>query len=59
MSTVFVTGAAGVLGQATLPKLRAAGHAVRALSRSAANESAIAALGAEPTRADLFDPASL
>jgi nucleoside-diphosphate-sugar epimerase len=59
MTTIFVTGATGALGTATLPRLRDAGHAVRALSRSAANDVAIRALGAEPIRADLFDLASL
>jgi nucleoside-diphosphate-sugar epimerase len=32
---------------------------VRALSRSAANDAAIVAIGAEPVRADLFEPTSL
>lgn len=59
MSTVFVTGPTGVLGRATIPLLVASGYAVRALSRSDANDAAIRALGAEPVRADLFDPASL
>lgn len=59
MTTVFVTGATGVLGKATLPRLRAVGYGVRALSRSAANDAAIAGFGAKPVRADLFDPASL
>jgi len=59
MTMVFVTGPTGVLGTATLPRLLAAGHGVRALSRSAANDAAIRALGAEPVRADLFDVDSL
>jgi nucleoside-diphosphate-sugar epimerase len=59
MSTVFVTGPTGVLGRATIPQLIASGHTVRALSRSDANDVAIRALGAEPVRGDLFDPASI
>ena len=59
MATVFVTGATGVIGRATIPQLLASGYTVRALSRGEANDSAIRALGAEPVRADLFDPDSL
>ena len=56
MATVFVTGATGVLGRATIPQLLASGYTVRALARSEENDAAIRALGAEPVRADLFDP---
>jgi nucleoside-diphosphate-sugar epimerase len=59
MATAFVTGATGVLGRATIPQLLASGYTVRALSRGKANDAAIHALGAEPVRADLFDPESL
>src|SRR5215212_3131125 len=59
MATVFVTGATGVLGRATIPKLLASGFIVRALSRGEANDATIRALGAEPVRGDLFDPNSL
>jgi nucleoside-diphosphate-sugar epimerase len=59
MTAVFVTGATGVLGRATIPQLLASGYSVRALSRGEANDAAIRALGAEPVRADLFDPNSL
>src|SRR5918998_2278614 len=59
MATVFVSGATGVLGRATIPQLLASGHAVLALSRGEANDAAIRALGAEPVRGDLFDPDSL
>jgi nucleoside-diphosphate-sugar epimerase len=59
MATVFVSGATGVLGRATVPQLLASGHTVRALSRGEANDAAIRALGGEPVRGDLFDPDSL
>ncbi|MCD6058304.1 MAG: NAD(P)-dependent oxidoreductase, partial [Thermomicrobiales bacterium] len=59
MATVFVSGATGVLGRATVPQLLASGHTVRALSRSEGNDAAIRVLGAEPVRGDLFDPDSL
>jgi 2-alkyl-3-oxoalkanoate reductase len=59
MTTIFVTGATGVLGRATIPQLRASGQTVRALSRGEANDATIRALGAEPVRADLFDRDSL
>src|ERR687895_278145 len=38
MATVFVSGATGVLGRATIPQLLASGHTVRALSRGEAND---------------------
>jgi nucleoside-diphosphate-sugar epimerase len=56
MATVFVTGATGVLGRATIPQLLASGYTVRALARTEENDAAIRALGAEPVRADLFNP---
>src|SRR5215207_10341788 len=59
MATVFVTGAIGVLGRATIPQLLASGYTVRALARTEENDAAIRALGAEPVHADLFNPDSL
>jgi nucleoside-diphosphate-sugar epimerase len=59
MPTVFVTGATGVLGRATLPRLIAAGYSLRALSRSSRNDAVIRELGAIPVRGDLFDSATL
>ena len=56
---IFVTGATGTLGRPTVRKLVAAGHDVRALARSAANEPLLRQLGATPVRADLFDAASV
>ncbi len=49
---IFVTGATGVLGRAVVPRLVAAGHRVRGLARSAANDALLRALGAEPPLLD-------
>ena len=56
---VLVTGATGFLGQHLVRELRAAGVPVRALSRSAAGDAAVAALGATPVRGDLSDADAL
>ncbi len=57
--TIFITGATGVLGRPVVRRLLAAGHSVRALSRSAGNVALLRELGAEPVVADLFDAATL
>jgi nucleoside-diphosphate-sugar epimerase len=54
---VFVAGATGVLGRALVPLLLERGHAVVALARSPEKAASLAALGAEPARGDLLDPA--
>ncbi|MCP1375868.1 NAD-dependent epimerase/dehydratase family protein [Dyella lutea] len=59
MSTVFLTGASGFLGGHLLHELAGAGHTVRALSRSEASDTAIAAQGGQPVRARLDDTDSL
>lgn len=56
---IFITGATGVLGREVVPRLVAAGHGVRGMARSSANESDLRRLGAIPVRTDLLDPASL
>ncbi|GHO54478.1 NAD-dependent epimerase/dehydratase family protein [Ktedonobacter robiniae] len=56
---IFVAGATGALGKATIPLLIASGHQVYALSHSEKNTAVIRQLGAEPITADLFDRASL
>ena len=56
---IFVTGATGVLGRATVPLLLVAGHRVRGLARSAANDTLLRQLGAESVTVDLADAAGL
>jgi nucleoside-diphosphate-sugar epimerase len=55
MARVFVTGATGVLGRGTVERLLAQGHEVRALARDAERASVIAAMGAAPVVADIYD----
>lgn len=59
MPTVLLTGANGFLGQHLLRELRLAGADVRALSRRPDADGDIAALGGQPVRGDVNDPASL
>ncbi len=56
---IFVTGATGVLGKATLPLLKASGHQIYALSRSDSNTEVMRQQGVEPVMVDLFDAAAL
>jgi nucleoside-diphosphate-sugar epimerase len=51
---IFVTGATGVFGKATVPQLVAAGHQVFALRRSQANVELLKRLGAQAVTANLF-----
>lgn len=52
---VFVAGGTGTLGRPTLHLLRAAGHEVVALARTAERGEVLRGLGAEPVVGDLFD----
>ena len=56
---VLVAGATGVIGRRVVAGLRAQRHRVTGLTRSAANSSTIAALGATPAIADAYDPDAL
>lgn len=59
MTTVLLTGGSGFLGGHLLRELLAAGCEVRALSRRAETDAALAALGAVPVRVGLADADSL
>lgn len=56
---VFVTGGTGVLGRPVIRALINRGHEVIAMGRNPVKMEALRTLGAEPTSASLFDPASL
>jgi nucleoside-diphosphate-sugar epimerase len=56
---VFLTGATGAIGPATVRQLRAGGHEVRAVARGDTKAAAVRELGAEPVTVDLFDAASV
>lgn len=56
---VFVTGGSGYIGRNLIRRLAADGHRVRALVRGEASAAVVTALGAEPVRGNILDPASL
>jgi nucleoside-diphosphate-sugar epimerase len=58
-SSAFVTGGSGFIGGRLVKRLVAEGTRVRALARSDASAAKVEALGAEPVRGDLEDPASI
>ena len=59
MSKILLTGATGFLGQHILRELIAAGHEVKALSRSEQADALLASQGATPVRAELTDADSI
>jgi nucleoside-diphosphate-sugar epimerase len=52
---VFLTGATGAIGPATVRGLLEKGHQVRAVARTDEKATQLRALGAEPVAVDLFD----
>jgi nucleoside-diphosphate-sugar epimerase len=52
---VFLTGATGAIGPATVRRLLAEGHHVRAVARTDDKAAQLRALGADPVAVDLFD----
>jgi nucleoside-diphosphate-sugar epimerase len=58
MAQTFVTGGSGFIGQALVRRLLGEGHAVRVLVRSEDSAAKVSALGAEPVRGELTDPAT-
>ena len=55
----LLTGATGFIGLTLAERLRARGHAVRALARASSRVAEIEGLGAELVRGDVTDPRSL
>lgn len=56
---VLVQGSTGVLGRRVVKAFVSAGHEVVALARSDRGEALVRALGASPSRADVFDAQAL
>ena len=54
---ILILGASGLLGRATLPRLR--GHLLVGTTRKAANCEGLAALGARPEVCDIYDAGAL
>jgi 2-alkyl-3-oxoalkanoate reductase len=52
---IFIAGATGALGRQLVPMLVANGHDVTGMTRSAAKQDAVRALGARPAVADALD----
>jgi nucleoside-diphosphate-sugar epimerase len=57
--TAFVTGGSGFIGGRLIRRLQDEGWNVRALARSDRSAEAVRALGAEPVKGDISDPASI
>src|ERR1700730_4359233 len=59
MTAAFVTGGSGFVGGRLIERLRADGHAVRALARSEQAAERVRARGGEPVPGDLSDRQAL
>jgi UDP-glucose 4-epimerase len=59
MNEIVITGSTGVIGQRAVRELRAAGHRVTGVTRSARARARLESLGARAVEADVFDEASL
>jgi nucleoside-diphosphate-sugar epimerase len=59
MAGAFVTGGSGFIGGRLIERLRADGHAVRALARSPSAAERVRERGAEPVQGDLADAAAM
>jgi nucleoside-diphosphate-sugar epimerase len=59
MTGAFVTGGSGFIGGRLIERLRAEGHAVRALARSSAAAERVRERGAEPVPGELADVAAM
>ena len=57
--TILVTGGTGVIGRPLVERLLEKDNEVRALARSDAAAATLGALGAQPVRGDVLDPAAL
>jgi nucleoside-diphosphate-sugar epimerase len=55
----LVTGAAGFIGSHVVERLASAGHSVRGMVRTPAQQETVRNLGAEPVRGDVTRPATL
>ena len=56
---VFIAGGSGAIGKRLIPKLKANGHEVVAMTRSRDKAPALDRLGAEPVVADALDRAAV
>jgi nucleoside-diphosphate-sugar epimerase len=56
---IFLAGATGVIGTRLIPLMRADGHQIAAMTRTAAKTDGLRAAGVTPVLCDLFDPAAL
>jgi nucleoside-diphosphate-sugar epimerase len=59
MANTFVTGGSGFIGGRLIERLRAEGHAVRALARSPSAAERVRERGAEPVDGDLVDASAM